>query len=333
MQFIKLWYWGRSRYRTKNRNQMRNVRAIDSADYIGKNFGNVTIVKEIGRGAMGVVFLGFQKSLKRQVAVKILPKSDTPDPIALGLFRDEAETVAILSHPHIIPLYEMDENENCYYQVMQFIEGDNLRTVIKGRLNHPLPSKRLLPLNETADILVSVLDALAYAHEEGIVHQDVKPSNILIEKRHNRPFIMDFGIARVVAAEYKSEGKVVGSPLYMSPEQACGDDTDARADIYSVGTILFEMTAGILPIVPQNSTDILSCKQTDPSRFFSKTPRQTSPIINDQLERIILKAIAPRREDRYKNCSLFRNDLEPFRVTSTRAAFAASRQNDSEGDR
>lgn len=297
---------------------MINVRAIDSADYIGRDFGNVTIVKEIGRGAMGIVFLGYQKSLKRQVAVKVLPKSGSKDPSALGLFRDEAETVAVLSHPHIIPLYEMDETEDCYFQVMQLIEGDSLRTIIKGRLNHPLPSKRLLPLNETADILVPVLDALAYAHEEGVVHQDVKPSNILIEKRHNRPFIMDFGIARVVAAEYKSEGKVVGSPLYMSPEQSRGDDTDGRSDIYSLGVILFEMVAGTLPLNPQTGNDIVACKQNDPGRMFAKTPRQVSPIVNDQLDRIILKAIAPRREDRYKNCSLFKNDLGPFRAPASR---------------
>jgi serine/threonine-protein kinase len=296
---------------------MVNTRVINSADYIGKDFGTITLIKELGRGAMGIVFLGFQKSLKRQVAVKILPKSENVESNAPGLFRDEAETVAVLSHPHIIPLYEMDENENCYFQVMQLIEGDNLRSIIKGRLNYPLPSKRLLPLNTTADILVPVLDALAYAHEEGVIHQDVKPSNILLEKRFNRPFIMDFGIARVVAAEYKSEGKVVGSPLYMSPEQARGEDTDGRADIYSMGVILFEMVAGILPILPQNSNDILDCKQGDPSRFFSKTPRQTSPIVNDQLERIILKATAPRREDRYKNCLLFKKDLEPFRVPPT----------------
>jgi len=296
-----------------------NVRSINTADYIGKDFGNITIVKEIGRGAMGIVLLGYQKTLKRQVAVKILPKAVKHDASTWELFRDEAETVAVLSHPNIVPIFEMGENEDCYFQVMLLIEGENLRTVIKSRLNHPLPSKRLIPLHETADILITLLDALAYAHEEGVVHQDVKPSNIIIDSRHRRPYLMDFGIARVMAAEYKSEGKVVGSPLYMSPEQAMGYDTDGRSDIYSMGVILFEMVAGILPTNPGTSTAILVCKQKDPGHFFGKTPRQASPLVNEQLERIILKATAPRRENRYQDCRTFKHDLEPFRIAPRRS--------------
>jgi len=296
-----------------------NVRTINTADYIGKEFGNVTIVKEIGRGAMGIVLLGYQKTLKRQVAVKILPKSIHHDASTWELFRDEAETVAVLAHPNIVPIFEMGENENCYFQVMQLIEGDNLRTIIKGRLNHPVPSKRLIPLHETAELLGSVLDALSYAHDEGVVHQDVKPSNIIIDRRHGRPYLMDFGIARVMAAEYKSEGKVVGSPLYMSPEQAMGYETDARADIYSMGVILFEMAVGILPTNPDTSTAIIVCKQRDPGSFFSKTPRQVSPLVSDRLERIIMRAAAPRCEDRYQDCRSFKHDLDPFRTAGAAA--------------
>jgi serine/threonine protein kinase len=296
-----------------------NIRSISTADYIGKEFGNVTIVKEIGRGAMGVVLLGYQKSLKRQVAVKILPKAINHDAGTWELFRDEAETVAVLAHPNIVPIFEMGENENCYFQVMQLIEGDNLRSVIKGRLNHPVPSKRLIPLSETAEILSSVLDALAYAHGEGVVHQDVKPSNIIIDRRHGRPYLMDFGIARVMAAEYKSEGKVVGSPLYMSPEQAMGYETDPRSDIYSMGVILFEMVVGILPTNPDTSTAIIVCKQRDPGSFFSKTPRQVSSLISDRLERVIMKAVAASRENRYQDCRAFKNDLDFFRTAGTAA--------------
>jgi serine/threonine protein kinase len=293
---------------------MATVKTFSSADYIGRDFGSVTIVKEIGRGAMGIVLLGYQKSLKRQVAVKILPKSVRGHGSALDLFRDEAETVAVLAHPNIIPLFEMGENEECYFQIMQFIEGDNLRMIIKSRLNHPLPSKRLLPLHETASMLCNVLDALAYAHEEGVVHQDVKPSNIIIDRKYRRPYLMDFGIARVLFTEYKSEGKVVGSPLYMSPEQAMGLDTDGRSDIYSLGIILFEMVAGTLPTGPGTATEILICKQNDPGRFLSCTPRQASPLVNEQLERIILKATAPKLEERYQECRSFLRDLEPFRT-------------------
>ncbi len=286
-----------------------NMRDLKVSDFIGKDFGSTTILSEIGRGAMGVVFLGFQKTLKRRVAVKMLPKAQKGAHDPAGLFRDEAETVAVLSHPNIVPVYDMGETDDCYYLVMQCIEGENLRTIIKRRLNHPVPSKRVLPQSETIAVAGAMLDALGYAHDEGIIHQDVKPANIIIDDRNHRPYLTDFGVARVLAAEYRSEGSVVGSALYMSPEQSRGLDTDGRSDIYSLGVILFEMAAGTLPLAPENPGDILICKQEQPDNFFTRTPRQVAPQISGQLEQVILKATAPDRDRRYADCRSFRTDL------------------------
>jgi serine/threonine-protein kinase len=288
---------------------MMNMRELKVSDCIGKDFGSTTILKEIGRGAMGVVFLGFQKTLKRRVAVKVLPKAQQSSHDTAGLFRDEAETVAVLAHPNIVPIYDMGETDDFYFLVMQYVEGENLRTIIRRRLNHPLPSKRVLPAGETLDIADAMLDALGYAHDEGIVHQDVKPANIILDARQQRPFLTDFGVARVLAAEYRPEGSVVGSALYMSPEQSLGLDTDGRSDIYSLGVILFEMAVGRLPLAPESPDQVLWCKQNDPAHFFTKTPGQVAPQLDKRLEEIIMKATAADRDARYADCRSFRTDL------------------------
>src|SRR5271157_2598652 len=144
---------------------------IDPAKLIGRQFGTVVIIKELGRGTMGIVFLGFQKSLKRQVAVKVLSKSGEASESARQKFRDEAETIAALSHPNIIPIFEMGEEDEFYFQVMQLISGSDLHHILENQRKHPVPSKRVLPLTETLEIVAQVLDGLGYAHEEGIVHQ------------------------------------------------------------------------------------------------------------------------------------------------------------------
>jgi serine/threonine-protein kinase len=263
---------------------------------------------------MGVVFVGYQKTLKRQVAVKVLLKSRDSTELSSDLFRDEGEMVAVLSHPNIIPIFEMGETDDCYFQVMQLVDGIDLRTTLRQLSKHPVPSRRFLGLSETIEIILQILDALGYAHEEGIIHQDVKPANILIEKRGNRPLVADFGIARALAGEYKSGGLVVGTPLYMSPEQAVGKVTDGRTDIYSVGVILFEMCAGKLPVRPvEKAEQILSRKKNAPVTFFTERPSIVSMRIDVGLERIILKAIAPSAEWRYASCGDFASDLKKYR--------------------
>jgi serine/threonine-protein kinase len=279
--------------------------------FIGRELGNVTLIKELGRGVMGVVFVAFQKTLKRQVAVKVLVKNQETTGLASELFRNEGEIVAVLTHPNIIPIFEMGESADCFYQVMQLVDGMDLRTTLRRLSRHPVPSKRLMPMDEATDIIFQVADALGYAHQEGVVHQDIKPANILIENRMRRPLVADFGIARAFEGDYKSDGLVVGSPLYMAPEQAMGKVTDGRADIYSLGVMLFEMAAGNLPIRQDDDVEhILLRKKLTPDTFFTKLPSQVSPRIDSSLEKIILKATAATVEKRYQDCSELCDDLK-----------------------
>ena len=291
---------------------MQKIRTIDRSQFIGRQIGNVTIIKELGSGGMGVVFIGFQQSLKRQVVVKVLPKAVIADEDIKEMFRIEAETVAILSHPNIIPIFDMGETEDFFYQVMQLIKGPDLGVILKRCQKHPVPGRRLLPLAQTIDIIIHVLDGLSYAHEEGIVHQDIKPGNILIDDRTKRPLIVDFGIARVAHDEYRAQGIIVGTPIYMSPEQAQGSPTDGRTDIYATGVMLFKMTAGQLPLRDKKAKDLLMRKTRAPHDFFTQRPSEVSNLIDDSLEDVILKAIAVRQEDRYQNCIQFKKDLEHY---------------------
>jgi len=296
---------------------MKSIFDILSFDYdgfIGRKLGNVTILKELGRGNRGVVYIGFQESLKRQVAVKILPKLSTTTEEDRLRFQDEAEILAILSHPNIIPIFEMGEEQEFYFQVMQLILGSDLNNIIKKKLLHPVSSKQLLPIEQTLEIVIQVLDGLGYAHEEGIIHQDIKPANVLMEERTKRPLIADFGIAKTMQMDSRSQiDVIIGSPVYISPEQASADATDNRTDIYSVGVMLFKMLAGVLPRRKEKIAQILLRKINKPDTFFTKLPSEASSLINSDMEKIILKAVNSNLENRYKDCYTFKDDLLHYR--------------------
>jgi serine/threonine-protein kinase len=291
---------------------MTTIASIDLSQYIGANIGTVTLVKLLGRGTMGAVFIGYQATLKRQVAVKILPKSLASSTRAQQMFRDEAETVGILTHPNIVPVYEMGESSDFFFQVMQLIVGQDLRTIIIKARKHPVPTKRILPVLETIRYICQVLDALGYAHVEGVFHQDIKPANILVDDRFKRTLVADFGIARTIWAEYNSTQMVVGTPLYMSPEQAGGAEVDGRTDIYSVGVILMEMTAGLLPIHKEPLADMIKRKRNEPDTFFTARPSEINPSIDSDLEAIIFKALAAHPENRFTDCLEFKAALEAY---------------------
>jgi serine/threonine protein kinase len=288
---------------------MAGIASTDLSQYIGANIGTITLVKLLGQGGMGAVFIGYQATLKRQVAVKILPKSVASTARAQQMFRDEAETIGILSHPNIVPVYEMGETSDFFFQVMQLVVGHDLKTIISKARNHPVPTKRILPVTETFQYICQILDALGYAHEEGVFHQDIKPANILVDDRLRRALVADFGIARTVWAEYGAKPMLLGTPVYMSPEQAACAAIDGRTDIYSVGVILFEMTAGFLPIYKESVADLIKRKKTEPDTFFTARPSEINSSINSELEGIIIKAIAANPDNRFADCMEFKTVL------------------------
>jgi len=202
------------------------------------------VEKEIGRGGMGIVYKGRDKRLKRPVAIKLLPPELAFRSEIRSRFLREAEMAAQLSHPHIVPIYSVDEREGLVYFVMALVEGENLGT----RIAREGPTKP----DEARRILREVGDALAYAHSQNTVHRDIKPDNILIDGQTGRTMVTDFGIARAVSegAEQKLTGTgiAIGTPAFMSPEQSAGDrDIDGRTDLYSLGIVAYQMLCGDLP--------------------------------------------------------------------------------------
>jgi len=282
----------------------------DADKLIGAEISGVTLLCLHGRGHSGLVFVGFQRSLKRKIAVKLVPKAKA----TAQSFMDEAEVIAVLNHPNIVTVFDVGEFGEYLYITMQLIEGDSLHGIIKRRLLHPAPSQRSVDAPKALQVMAATLDALSYAHGAGVVHQDVKPGNILIEKPGGRPYLVDFGIARTELTEDKSKF-VHGTPLYMAPEQARGEVTDPRADIYAAGTVLWECLAGKLPTPSLPAVKLVGIKARDPQKFFLKMPSESSPKIDGILQNIILKATAAEKELRYADCGQFAEALRKYADT------------------
>lgn len=209
---------------------------------------------EIGRGGMGIVYRARDRRLKRTVAIKVLPPELAFRSEIRSRFLREAETAAQLSHPHIVPIYTVDEQEQLVFFVMAYVAGDNLAKRLHER--------GVLTIDETRRILRDVADALAYAHERGVVHRDIKPDNILLDASTGRPMVTDFGIARAMDSTGDSRltatGMAIGTPAYMSPEQAAGErEIDGRSDLYSVGILGYQMLTGEPPFTAGSTPAML----------------------------------------------------------------------------
>ena len=209
---------------------------------------------EIGRGGMGIVYRARDRRLKRQVAIKLLPPELAFRSEIKSRFLREAETAAQLSHPNIVPIYTVDEQEQLVFFVMAYISGDNLAKRLHER--------GVLTVDETRKVMREVADALAYAHDRGVVHRDIKPDNILLDAVTGRPMVTDFGIARAMDSSGDSRltatGMAIGTPAYMSPEQAAGErEIDGRSDLYSLGILGYQMLTGEPPFTAGSTPAML----------------------------------------------------------------------------
>ncbi len=269
-----------------------------------------TLEGEIGRGGMGVVFNARDERLKRQVAVKVLPPDLAfREEIRLRFLR-EAETAARLSHPHIVPIHSVGEGpDGLVYFVMAYVDGESLGAKLKRRGQ--------LPPDEARRIMLETADALGAAHAFGIIHRDVKPDNILLEGSRGRVVVTDFGIAKALSSTTGSTtltatGVAIGTPHYMSPEQAAGDrEIDGRSDIYSLGVVAYQMLAGELPFQAPTVPGILMKHITERAPLV--TDRR--PEVPEDLAACVMRSLEKDPEDRWPTADALRRALEARSAT------------------
>jgi serine/threonine protein kinase len=255
----------------------------------GEQVGPYRIIEQLGRGGMATVFKAYHANLDRYVAIKVLHPAFMEDPNFLARFQREARVVAKLEHPNIIPVYDFAEHDGKTYLVMKFVEGETL----KARLQ-----KRPLTPAEGVKLIETVGEALAFAHKQGVLHRDVKPSNVMLAD-DGQIFLTDFGLARIASAGEStlSSDMMIGTPQYISPEQALGmRDLDAGTDIYSFGVLIYELVVGQVPFIADTPFSIIHDHIYTPLPL----PRVLNPNVPESIERLLLKALAKDRGDRFE---------------------------------
>jgi serine/threonine protein kinase len=296
----------------------------------GQLIGHYEIIRLLGEGGMGEVYLAQDRKLHRKVALKLLPAFFTTDAERLRRFEQEALAASALNHPNILTIYEIGEADSSHFIATEYIEGETLRQRV---------SRSELALSESLDIAIQIASALVAAHRAGVVHRDIKPENLMV-REDGIVKVLDFGIAKLIeqpAAEPATGAKthiktdtgvVLGTSSYMSPEQARGRAVDARTDIWSLGVVLYEMAAGRAPFEGATTSDVIvSILEHEPpplAHFWTETPAE--------FQRIIAKALQKDREERYQTASDLLIDLKDLRkYVDLEAKLDHPQQPDSEG--
>ena len=270
---------------------------------IGTMLGNYRVLETLGQGGMARVYRAYQENLGRDVAIKVLPPWYAADATFVERFKLEARLVARLSHPNIVTVHDTSKQNGHLYIVMQLVDGGTL----KHRMDKFQSERRIMEPTEAISIFSQLADALFYAHEEGVIHRDIKPVNVLMD-RAGRPILSDFGIAKVLASTQEHltrPGAGVGTPEYMSPEQCQGGDVDGRADIYALGVMLFEAQTGRTPFRGNNYPALAH------SHIYEvpPLPRSINANIPIVIENIILKALKKNPQQRFQTAREMRDTL------------------------
>jgi tRNA A-37 threonylcarbamoyl transferase component Bud32 len=264
------------------------------------SLGRYKILKELGRGAMGLVYLGKDPTIQRFVAIKTMRLDHIDDPtkvkeIKVRFFR-EAESAGRLSHPNIVTIYDAGEQDELGYIAMELIEGQSLREWSR--------KPNLMPLPEIAHTLACVADALDYAHHQGVVHRDIKPANIMIT-RDRSVKVTDFGIAKMASSNKTQTDVVLGTPTYMSPEQIAGKKVDGRSDVFSLGVVLFELLTGQPPFTADNLSALLFAIAQHPHPDVHSLRPDLPPMFQE----IINRALQKELPQRYRRAGELAQDL------------------------
>ncbi|BBO73313.1 hypothetical protein DSCW_07300 [Desulfosarcina widdelii] len=252
-------------------------------------YGRYEVVKELGRGTMGVVYQAHDPQIDRMVALKVLRPDRVVSQDFVLRFLREAKAIGRISHPNIVTVYDVGQDHGTIYIAMEFLEGRPLNEAIKGRT---------LPPDEAVQMCSEVAEALGYAHSKGITHRDIKPSNIILTPDH-RTKLTDFGIARIEdpdAAQQTQAGDILGTPVYMAPEQVMGQKADGRTDLYALGVILYEMVVGKRPFGGGNIAAIFRSITHEPP----EDPMKAGTFHHRELADLILKSLSKDPNQRFQ---------------------------------